>query len=75
MTHPLSITNQQAFWLVWQPETGKPNVKHDTFAEAQTEAERLARNNRGKRFYVLQAIAHAVVDEVKVEMYGDEIPF
>ena len=72
---PGQPTNPATFWLVWCESGGAPTVKHDSYEIAKGEAERLARANRGRRFTVLQAIAHAVVDDVQFVEYGDEIPF
>ena len=72
---PLQAQNMASFWLVWCDGGGAPTVKHATYESAKNEARRLAQANRGKRFAVLQAIAHAVVDDVQFVEYRDEIPF
>lgn len=66
-----------SFFVVWEPQNGPPIVKHDSYESAKREAMRLARANRGRRFYVLQSRAHAVLDEVQFVEHDDgcEIPF
>lgn len=54
-----------SFWMVWNPEGNAPRFKHDTIAAAVTEAERLARLNRGAEFYVLMAVEVRQVDDMK----------
>lgn len=48
------------FWLVWNAAAGVPRVKHTTEEAAYAEAQRLAANNPGKHFYVLEAQAFVV---------------
>ena len=50
------MSNLYKFWLVWSPE-GKtmPTFRHQSEFAAQTEAERLARWNPGKQFFVVEA--------------------
>lgn len=75
------------FWCVWCEGGGNPTVKHDSYPRAKAEAQRLARNNPGRRFVVLAAAAAFVkrdVDEVRftTDPYmvdqrelDDEVPF
>lgn len=49
----------QPFFLVWNPEGGAPTVKQASYASAESEAKRLARNNPGVSFFVLAAVAEA----------------
>lgn len=44
-----------AFWMVWSPQGDSPKMRHKTREAADAEAERLARANGGRQFYVLQA--------------------
>ena len=46
-----------AFWMVWNEGSRCPGVKHFTEQSARQEAERLARNNPGRRFHVLVVVA------------------
>lgn len=55
-------------------------MQHDNEAIAFREAHRLARNNPGIEFYVLESMARAVKDEVRFERLkpaeaDDGIPF
>lgn len=53
------------FWMVYGENGGAPTYKHETEASAKAEAERLAKLNQGKRFYVLKVIADVVVSNVR----------
>lgn len=64
------------FWLVWCYGGGAPVVPHQTNARACEEAERLARENPGKEFVVLEAIAQCSKSDVTWETADDvEMPF
>lgn len=67
------------FWLVWNPEGNAPTKRHLTEQSAINEAERLARQCRGKRFTVLRSIETRVVDDMRriehVTDIDDELPF
>lgn len=57
-----------------------PRVRHETEHAAFAEAKRLARNNPGVEFYVLESMARAVKDEVRFErmapsLHDGGIPF
>jgi hypothetical protein len=52
------------YWLVQCEDGGPPTVKHRTFEDAEREAERLARNNRGKTFVILEAMASVCTADV-----------
>lgn len=43
------------FWVVWNPYKGLPQVRHDTQAAAEAEADRLAAKHPGDEFIVLRA--------------------
>ena len=52
------------FWLVWNHNGGVPTVQHETAQSAKTEAERLARNNPGQQFHVLEWTGTAIKRDV-----------
>lgn len=54
----------KGFFVVWQPEHGPPRVIHETENAARAEASRLARENPGRKFFVLQATGMAVKRDV-----------
>jgi hypothetical protein len=46
------------FWIVWSPEGDRPpRHRHDSYESARREAERLARENPGRRFYAMMAMS------------------
>jgi len=57
----------EKFWLVWCVQGGAPTVKHSTFESAAYEAERLARNNQGKRFEVMERVSSVVRTDMSWE--------
>lgn len=61
------------FWFVWNPAADIPRMKHATLQCARTEAERLARLNRGQHFVVLQSLCECFIDDVRfVEHVSDD---
>jgi len=66
--------SRSALWIVWNPAGRNPQARHDTYRSAAAEAARLARENPGNEFYVMQA--HRVVclvSPLKVEDFDTEI--
>lgn len=69
------------FWFVWNPAAAVPRFRHPSKAEAQREAERLARQHPGQQFIVLKAVGGAIVpvtnvDQIKfVPAVEDDFPF
>ncbi|WP_028029914.1 hypothetical protein [Gemmobacter nectariphilus] len=69
------------FWMV--KGAGPTNAIHATRMDAEREADRLAKQNPGVNFYVLQAIAcHRKIEvervsliEATLDMDDEEIPF
>lgn len=65
-----------SFWFVWCAERDAPRHKHPSLQSAEREAERLARLNRGQRFYVLESVCAICVDDVqRTDLRPDEVPF
>ena len=53
------------FYLVWRPDgPTNPQYRHDSVTHATIEAERLAREHQGKRFYVLESVLMRQVDNM-----------
>jgi hypothetical protein len=50
------------FFACWVEDTREPTYHHRTMAEAQKEAERLARLNAGKKVFILQAVCFALIE-------------
>lgn len=71
--------NGDPFWFVWNVNGGAPSCMHASPESAITEAQRLARLNRGETFVVLQTLcAFRTVDLERIDMRpgpADEIPF
>lgn len=66
---------REKFWLVWCVEKGTPTKRHESIASAITEAERLARQNPGFEFHVLEWIG-ACIKPNDVSWRGDPaVPF
>lgn len=62
------------FWMVWCESGNVPTVKHDNETKAKEEAERPAKINPGKSFYVLEGKFR--VSAIKpVEVVKLEYPF
>jgi len=68
-------------WFVWNPNGRVPHFEHSTTRNARLEAERLARQNPGQKFLVLQSVCEVVKDDVvwveheKPKEEQCEIPF
>ena len=63
------------FWLVWNERRGLPSHKHLTALEAKLEAERLARNNPGQNFHVLEWKGTATKVDIQWVDEQSDIPF
>ena len=66
------------FWLVWCDTGFAPKFKHSTIESAEKEAERLARENPGRNFYVVMPICEMKKADVTVQHFTyekDELPF
>ncbi len=58
------------FWLVWNPNGRNPQFMHANFDSVRLEAQRLARLNPGQRFYMVEVIGYAEVqDPLKTEIF------
>lgn len=55
----LPLTEDQKFWIVWNPEGKNPIVRHAYLHEAKKEAERLAVIHLSTDFYVLRVVGRA----------------
>lgn len=54
--------SDSAFWFVWNPAGRAPQHQHASKHGAISEAERLARNNPGETFIVLESVCARTVD-------------
>lgn len=77
-------TAPKPFWMIVGIGQGCPSRKHDTADKAHAEAKRLARNNPGVTFIILEAVAAITKREFDVVTFrapprvvnaDDEIPF
>ena len=55
------------FWVVLGSDNGSPTVRHPSKKSATSEAERLARNNPGCKFTVLESLATVVKSDLRWE--------
>lgn len=58
------VNSAPSFWMVWNPSGRSPTVRHPDPASAKQEAERLARQERGQTFVVLQSIGECRVRDI-----------
>jgi hypothetical protein len=70
----------EPFWMVYGEHQGPPTMRHASRVIADGEAKRLARNNPGIRFFVLESVAVAEKHDVSFttltrRSIDDEIPF
>ena len=63
------------FFVVWNPQHGSPQYKHDSAEDAKAEAKRLAAANPEQEFYVLGAIGKARCVSPVEWTEADELPF
>jgi len=54
----------ETFWMVYGEGQRAPTYKHASQTAARQEAERLAREHKGTRFYVLEQIASVISSDV-----------
>lgn len=52
-------TEVKDFWVVWNPNGRNPSVRHNNFAAAMQEAERLSKQYPGATLFVLKSQAWA----------------
>ncbi|SFP62424.1 hypothetical protein [Sphingomonas rubra] len=72
----MARSNEPPFWLVWSERGGPPMKQHRSAADAEREASRLATENPGVSFVVLQPIARVTKRAVEVERFDlDTVPF
>jgi hypothetical protein len=63
------------FWVVWNPGGRNPSVRHLDEMAARNEATRLARENPGTEFFVLEANGSARKTDVEWTPASNSIPF
>ena len=59
------MSDNQTFWLVWNPNGRAPSCRHWSEAEARIEAERLSGCSPGSKFYVLRATTVSCIEIVR----------
>ena len=73
---PRQQAQQEAFWIVWNPQGRNPTHRHLSEFSALNEAERLARMHPGQVFIVLRAVGARMVDDMqRVSFVEEEVPF
>jgi hypothetical protein len=58
-----------SFWMVWRLNGKQPRKQHTSREYAEEEAARLARENPGTRFVVLEAVSEASTCDVQLTDY------
>lgn len=71
------MQNNESFWMVWNPMRNAPVYQHRTLNNAIAEAERLARENPGQTFIVLESVMAIVVNDIQRTSLrpNQELPF
>lgn len=74
------MSDNEPFWMVYGLHQGAPTVMHYTREIAEAEAKRLARNNPGIQFFVLEAVSRAEKIDVQFtridrRYLDDGVPF
>ena len=60
---------KEQFWMVYGVGNGRPTFQHTTRDSAETEAKRLARENPGIAFVVLESISAVIKREFDTMTY------
>lgn len=74
----MSDNKHHEFWMVYGEQQRSPVYEHLSYDAAKMEAQRLARNNPDKTFYVLKAVRGFVFAQqpvTEVEIDPNELPF
>ena len=74
----MGTMGDQKYWLVWRFDGRQPTFRHETLESARLEAERLAVENPGLRFDVLEALSacrKSSVDWTHLRERDAELPF
>lgn len=68
---------EYSFFVVWNPNGRNPTMRHKSEQAARAEALRLARENQGQQFFILEACALFCKAEVTVTNFTTtrDIPF
>jgi hypothetical protein len=70
--------HEKIIYAVWNPRNGSPTKQYSDMVDAVKESERLARENAGQSFYVMQSIgiSHKPREEqVYTSLTDDGVPF
>lgn len=67
--------SEKQFYLVWNLQRSVPTCQHWSHQTAMQEAERLARQNPGQRFYVVAATHFVERSDLRVVELDPELPF
>lgn len=68
------MKTKDQFWLVWNENGSTPKYRHTIRANAEKEAERIARLAPGSEVFVVQAVASFKLTDIERTEYAD-VPF
>ena len=69
------VEHDSPFWVIWNPQGRSPTVRHQYEHEARAEAQRLAKDNPGHSFIVLEARSSYQVRDPMTRVDFDAPPF
>lgn len=61
------------YWMIHREDGGKPYKEHESYLDACTEAKRLAQENPGSKFAILEAIEYALCELPEPIFYRTEV--
>lgn len=65
----MRLLPSEPFWMVHAINGGPPTCRHDSRVSAEREAKRLARNNPGTVFAILEAVGAVVKDDLQTVVF------
>lgn len=63
----MTFDAKERFWMIYGVGQGAPTIRHESKGQALDEAKRLARNNPGITFVILEAVTAVTKNEFVIE--------